>query len=49
MKALCTILLSTAVKASHFSREQYDSGEVHQMILDMKNVGCAPPLLADCH
>lgn len=27
-----------AVKASHFAKEQYESGEVHQIILDMKNV-----------
>jgi hypothetical protein len=39
MKAAAALLLLPALtKAAYYSREQYDSGEVHQMILDMKNV-----------
>ena len=32
------LAISTAANAAHFSKEQYDSGEVHQRIIDMKNV-----------
>lgn len=39
MKAAAALLLLPALaQAAFYSREQYDSGEVHQMILDMKNV-----------
>lgn len=32
------LALPALASAAHFKREQYESGEVHQMILDMKNV-----------
>jgi hypothetical protein len=32
------LALSAVVHAAHFSKEQYESGEVHQRIIDMKNV-----------
>ncbi|KAI5359299.1 putative choice-of-anchor B domain-containing protein [Septoria linicola] len=31
------LALPAVASAAHFSKEQYESGEVHQMILDMKN------------
>jgi hypothetical protein len=31
-------LLPALASASHFPREKYESGEIHQMIMDMKNV-----------
>ncbi|TLD07564.1 hypothetical protein PgNI_10936 [Pyricularia grisea] len=38
MKAPSVLLfLSAVANAAHFSREQYESGEVHQKIIDMKN------------
>jgi hypothetical protein len=39
MKYISPLLaLSAVANAAHFSKEQYDSGEVHQRIIDMKNV-----------
>jgi hypothetical protein len=32
------LALSAVANAAHFSKEQYESGEVHQRIIDMKNV-----------
>lgn len=32
------LAISIVANAAHFSKEQYDSGEVHQRIIDMKNV-----------
>jgi hypothetical protein len=32
------LALPAIVSAAHFPKEMYDSGEVHQMILDLKNV-----------
>jgi hypothetical protein len=34
------LALSAVANAAHFSKEQYESGEVHQRIIDMKNVHC---------
>lgn len=38
MKATFLATVFGAVKAAHFPKEQYESGRVHQRILDMKNV-----------
>jgi hypothetical protein len=39
MKYISPLLaLSAVASAAHFSKEQYESGEVHQRIIDMKNV-----------
>ena len=39
MKYISPLLaLSAVANAAHFSKEQYESGEVHQRIIDMKNV-----------
>lgn len=39
MKSILQLLaLSAVASAAHFSKEQYESGEVHQRIIDMKNV-----------
>ena len=39
MKYILPLLaLSAVANAAHFSKEQYESGEVHQRIIDMKNV-----------
>lgn len=35
-----SLALPAVAMAAHFPKEMYDSGEVHQMIIDMKNV-CA--------
>lgn len=35
-------LLPALANAAHFPKEQYESGEVHQYILDMKNVSRLP-------
>jgi hypothetical protein len=41
MKYISPLLaLSTVSNAAHFSKEQYESGEVHQRIIDMKTVRC---------
>jgi hypothetical protein len=41
MKYISPLLaLSAVASAAHFSKEQYESGEVHQRIIDMKNVRC---------
>ncbi|KAM0273866.1 hypothetical protein ACHAQH_008198 [Verticillium albo-atrum] len=38
MKVTSALMLLPAVaSAAHFRKEQYDSGEVHQMIMDLKN------------
>jgi hypothetical protein len=41
MKYISPLLaLSAVASAAHFSKEQYESGEVHQRIIDMKTVRC---------
>lgn len=37
-KTFFTLALPALASAAHFPKEQYDSGEVHQKILAMKNV-----------
>lgn len=41
---LTTALISlfAAADAAYYSKEQYESGAVHQMILDEKNVSVMP-------
>lgn len=41
MKVASALLLAPALaNAAYYSRDMYESGEVHQMIIDMKNVCC---------
>jgi hypothetical protein len=41
MKYISPLLaLSAVASAAHFSKEEYESGAVHQRIIDMKNVCC---------
>jgi hypothetical protein len=49
MKYISPLLaLSAVASAAHFSKEQYESGEVHQRIIDMKNVCCETRLSSRC-
>lgn len=38
MKAALLLAFLGAAQAAHYSKEEYDSGAVHQRILDIKNV-----------
>ncbi|RBQ85328.1 hypothetical protein VDGD_20839 [Verticillium dahliae] len=42
MKVTSALMLLPAVaSAAHFRKDQYDSGEVHQRIMDLKNASHA--------